>query len=319
MQDPDKVNQFKHRMNTLAYEEAMMAAARDYGEVRHNTNCRNVTLLRAQPAHQAGSSQATELTGAHWSCYASHALGARGLAIIILVAGSVSNRPVKRAQVQHVQKATPHMQELLQKERKENAAAQHSKVDMDDLLEDPELERLHEQRLEKMKSEREKRQIMSHKGHGEVTDITEGEFLEVVTKTELVVCHFYHKDFERCKIMDKHLKLLAPRFFSTRFCRISAPDTPFFVAKLSIQVLPCVLLFVNGVAVDRVVGFDELGAKDDFATETLEARMKACGVIKAQKVQESAEPDQQRHAVRKGVAARGMIEAGDDDEDSDFD
>ena len=34
VQDPDKVNQFKHRMNTLAYGEAMMAAARDYGEVR---------------------------------------------------------------------------------------------------------------------------------------------------------------------------------------------------------------------------------------------------------------------------------------------
>ena len=33
LQDPDKVNQFKHRMNTLAYGEAMMAAARDYGNV----------------------------------------------------------------------------------------------------------------------------------------------------------------------------------------------------------------------------------------------------------------------------------------------
>lgn len=34
MQDADKVNSFKHRMNTLAYGEAMMAAARDYGQVR---------------------------------------------------------------------------------------------------------------------------------------------------------------------------------------------------------------------------------------------------------------------------------------------
>ena len=209
------------------------------------------------------------------------------------------------------------MQELLEQERKQKAGANYSKVDVDDLLDDPELEQLHEQRLEKMKSEREKRQIMSHKGHGEVTDIEEGEFLEVMTKTELVACHFFHKDFERCKIMDKHLKLLAPRYFTTRFCRISAPDTPFFVAKLSVQLLPCVIFFVNGVAVDRIVGFDELGEKDDFPTEMLEARMKACNVIKAQKVKESAEPDQQRHAVRKGVAAHGMIEAGD--EDSDFD
>ena len=34
LQDADKVNSFKHRMNTLAYGEAMMAAARDYGQVR---------------------------------------------------------------------------------------------------------------------------------------------------------------------------------------------------------------------------------------------------------------------------------------------
>ena len=33
LQDAQQVNTFKHRMNTLAYGEAMMAAARDYGEV----------------------------------------------------------------------------------------------------------------------------------------------------------------------------------------------------------------------------------------------------------------------------------------------
>lgn len=211
------------------------------------------------------------------------------------------------------------MQELLDQERQDQEAAKYAKVDVDDLLDDPELEKLHEQQLNKLKSEREKRQEMSHKGHGELTDISEGEFLEVMTKTELVVCHFHHKDFERCKIMDKHLKLLAPRYFTTRFCRIHAPDTPFFVAKLSVQMLPCVIFFVNGVAADRVVGFDELGAKDDFATEALEARMKLCGVARVQRVEEVQEADQVRTTVRKGVAARGMIEGGDDDEDSDFD
>ena len=210
-----------------------------------------------------------------------------------------------------------HLQELLEKERKEKQAAEYSKVHVDDLLDDPELEKVHEQRLSQLKSEREKRQQMSHKGHGELTDITEEDFLEVMTKTELVVCHFFHKDFERCKIMDKHLRLLAPKFFTTRFCRIHAPDTPFFVAKLSVQMLPCVIFFVDGVAVDRVVGFDELGAKDDFATEVLEARLLSCGAVKPQKVQEAREPEQERTAVRKGVAARGMIEP--DDEDSDFD
>jgi len=29
-------------------------------------------------------------------------------------------------------------------------------------------------------------------------------------------------------------------------------------------VLPTIIIFVDGVALDRVVGFDELGARDDF-------------------------------------------------------
>lgn len=44
-----------------------------------------------------------------------------------------------------------------------------------------------------------------------------------MTKTDLVVCHFGHRDFERCKIMDKHLTILARRYFTTRFIKISAP------------------------------------------------------------------------------------------------
>ena len=44
-------------------------------------------------------------------------------------------------------------------------------------------------------------------------------------------------------------------------------DAPFFTVKLNIKVLPCVLMFSTGVAVDRVAGFDDYGAKDDFTTD----------------------------------------------------
>jgi hypothetical protein len=43
-------------------------------------------------------------------------------------------------------------------------------------------------------------------------------------------------------------------------------DAPFFVEKLQVKVLPCVVVFLHGVAVDRIVGFDSLGAADDFPT-----------------------------------------------------
>ncbi len=51
----------------------------------------------------------------------------------------------------------------------------------------------------------------------------EGDFLEIVTQTQRVVCHFYHQDFERCKVLDKHLQVLARKHFDTRFIKLSAP------------------------------------------------------------------------------------------------
>jgi hypothetical protein len=221
---------------------------------------------------------------------------------------------------QDTRQSTCNIQELLEKEKRDKEATKYANVDVEDFLDDPELENLHEEQLSRLKGEREKRQTMCHKGHGELTDITESEFLDVVTKTEFVVCHFSHKEFERCKIMDKHLRLLAPKYFVTRFCRINAPDAAFFVAKLSVQVLPCVIFFVDGVAVDRVVGFDELGSKDDFPTETLERRLLDSGVVKRDENQaEDSEPEEHRHNVRRGAGAERRVQPNDGDEDSDFD
>ena len=42
--------------------------------------------------------------------------------------------------------------------------------------------------------------------YGNYTEIIETEFLGIMLNNYKVVCHFYHKDFERCKIIDKHFK-----------------------------------------------------------------------------------------------------------------
>eukprot|EP00891_Asterochloris_glomerata_P006538 jgi/Astpho2/6538/fgenesh1_pm.00099_%23_5_t len=152
-------------------------------------------------------------------------------------------------------------------------------IDIDDLLNDPELERLHAERLAAVQQEAEKRQKLQRQGHGEYQEVQEGDFLEVVTKAERVVCHFFHRDFERCKILDKHLAILARKYFDTRFIKLSAPDAPFFTVKLQVKLLPCLLCFLNGVATDRVVGFDELGATDDFPTSSVEKRLLKAGVV----------------------------------------
>ena len=45
------------------------------------------------------------------------------------------------------------------------------------------------------------------------------------------------------------------------------------------RVLPCVIVFLNGVAVERLVGFDAFGNRDDFKTgELLQWLVQAGGV-----------------------------------------
>jgi hypothetical protein len=59
------------------------------------------------------------------------------------------------------------MQEMLASERGSSAQAAQD-IDIDDLLDDPELERLHGERLEAMQREAEKRATLQRKGHGEL-------------------------------------------------------------------------------------------------------------------------------------------------------
>ncbi len=91
---------------------------------------------------------------------------------------------------------------------------------------------LRERRLGEVKNEYEEIQGNRAKGHGDYREIKEDEFLPNVTGSKQVVCHFYHKDFERCKIVDMHLRNIARDHPEARFVFINAEFSPFFVQKL---------------------------------------------------------------------------------------
>ncbi|OWM88800.1 thioredoxin domain-containing protein PLP3B-like [Punica granatum] len=194
---------------------------------------------------------------------------------------------------------------ILAQEKAPASSSINEEVDLDELMDDPELEKLHADRIAALKKEAEKRQELKKHGHGEYREITEGDFLGEVTQSEKVICHFYHREFYRCKIMDKHLKSLTPRHLNTKFIKLDAENAPFFVTKLGIKTLPCVVLFRNGIAVDRLVGFQDLGGKDDFATKTLENLLIKKGMISEKKDDEDDEdgdyPESRRRAVRSSV------------------
>jgi len=153
--------------------------------------------------------------------------------------------------------------------KKEVSEEQIDKLqDRGNFNDDYDLEALRARRRQQMKEAHEKRMKYQQLGHGGYDEITEEEFLKTVTASERCVVHFYHKSFEKCKIMDMHMLRCARKFFGTRFVKLDAEKAPFFVEKLKIRTLPCCVVFNDGVAKGRQVGFEGLPG-EDFSTVQL--------------------------------------------------
>ncbi|OQR87238.1 thioredoxin-like protein [Achlya hypogyna] len=163
----------------------------------------------------------------------------------------------------------------------------------DDFEEDPDFLRLRELRMKQLQEQYRIKQENLAKGHGEYREIVQDEFLKEVTSSPRVVVHFYHRDFERCKIIDmvsaallQHMAKIAKRHIECKFLKLNAEKAPFFVSKLVIRVLPTIIYFKDGIASDdRIVGFEGLaddmrpGKEDEFPTVNLARRLAKVGAI----------------------------------------
>jgi hypothetical protein len=147
-------------------------------------------------------------------------------------------------------------------------------------LDEEGLSRLREQRLQQLKRDAKQQEEWKASGHGVFSEIAEEkEFFDVCKKSSKVVCHFCRDSTWRCKIVDKHLHLLAPRHLETRFVKLSVERAPFLCERLKINVLPTIGLVVDGKTKEFIKGFDELGGTDEFPTELLEWRLGCGGAI----------------------------------------
>ncbi|KAK4501190.1 hypothetical protein PRZ48_006997 [Zasmidium cellare] len=157
---------------------------------------------------------------------------------------------------------------------------------------------LRERRLEQLHAEMSRAKAMKETSHGTYMEIKdEKELMDITTSTKLCVVHFMKPDFNRCRIMDEKLAVLAEKHFDTRFVSINVDNAPFLVAKLAIQVLPCVIAYKNGQGLDRIIGFEGVGRKPDSITASeLEARLLTSGVLVRAKMNED---DNRRRAIRE--------------------
>lgn len=175
------------------------------------------------------------------------------------------------------------VQEIIEKQVLTVAKAVEDKIDDEihalDRLDLDDIDVLRERRLQQMKNMAEKRSRWIALGHGEYSEIPiEKDFFSIVKASDRVVCHFYRENWP-CKVMDKHLSILAKQHIETRFVKIHAEKSPFLVEKLKIVVLPTLALIKSAKVDDYVVGFNELGGTDEFSTEELEERLAKAQVI----------------------------------------
>lgn len=185
-------------------------------------------------------------------------------------------------------------------------------------MDSADLEAIRQQRLNEMKQRAKKKHEWLANGHGEYSELDgEKEFFTACNKSENVVCHFYRGGAERCRILDMHLKALAAKHVETRFVKLDAERAPFLTARLKIRVIPTLALVRENKTKDFVVGFTELGNRDDFTTEMLEWRLARSEVIEYNG-DLTVPPAEARRQRALHVQSKKTIRAKQDD-DSDLD
>ncbi|PWN50348.1 thioredoxin-like protein [Violaceomyces palustris] len=148
---------------------------------------------------------------------------------------------------------------------------------------------------------------------------SEKDLIHLTAREKTAVIHFYHKDFERCKILNRHLEVLARTHPETLFVKASVLECPFLVQKLEIKVLPCLVSFKDGVSKDKMIGFEEIGNTDKFATGALEWRLGRAGVLDPRRNEKPILGFGQTQSQGVGAGVMGASTRHEDDFDDGWD
>lgn len=160
-------------------------------------------------------------------------------------------------------------------------------------------------------------------GHGEYVELPgEKELFDITKKSERIVCHFFRDSTMRCKIVDKHLEIIARKHLETKFIKLNVDRAPFITERLHIKTLPTMVVMIDNIVKDRIIGFTDLGNHDDFSTEVLEWRLGRGGAIDYKGDLNSAPDDQEKKKTinlfgKKNKTIRNGMNNDDDDDEED--
>lgn len=188
------------------------------------------------------------------------------------------------------------------------------------------------QRLAELKSEAENAPSATSKTVQSIFKTLTGddECLQFTTEYERAVVHFFHPDFARCSVMDRHCEQIASKHSEhgdadVAFARVDVRNAPFVVEKLGIRVLPAVLGFSKGVVKGRVTGFEGIawGGREEAPSvaAALEAKLAEWTVLKKRMLEDFDADDEEQRPEQTKTTRRGIRDrkpqTNDDDDDWD--
>lgn len=229
-----------------------------------------------------------------------------------IVAEKVMEDKMKEFQIKQEETPDQNNEKKKKKEDEDDEDDDIFKIDEDEkkIMNEIKEQRLMEKGIKPKPRDRSKEKKQVKYKYGEYREIDESEFLDTLLKNEKVVCHFFHSEFEKCKVMDKHLMKIAFEHSETLFVKINADKSPFFTTKLNIQVLPTVLLSNNGKVFERIIGFEGLDGIEDFKTINLIRKLVLSKMITAKNKAEKGEIK-----VSKNTKLSGYGEESDNEDD----
>lgn len=192
-----------------------------------------------------------------------------------------------------------------------NSSSDSDDDEFDHLLdeENEELAAIRQARIAQLKQQQSQHATNMSLGHGSLRTIKESEFLSECTgSSKYVIVHFYNDEFERCKIMDFHLKIIAEAHVEAKFLRMDAAKAPFFVTKFRVRTLPSLFVYEEGKEIGRLTGFDGLALNpnkpDEWHTGRLQEWLsEKTGAIQYEKPTEEIAEEMKR----MGIVMRGAV------------
>jgi len=118
-------------------------------------------------------------------------------------------------------------------------------------MDDEDLERIKQKKLEEMLKKQQERQVQDETG---VNELNSSNFEQTISSEIPTLVDFWAEWCGPCRVMHPVFTRLARKFKKIRFARLNIDENKDIATKLGIQAIPIFIMFKNGKPVDRLVG-----------------------------------------------------------------